>query len=200
LSSALGYRATCSWRIDTLLKQLPAFATVVERLDTLPGVNRTAALTIVAEIGVDRERYASAGHLTAWAGVASGKNETGGKQRATTTRKGNRHLRRVLVQAAWAAVHKRDCSLRALYYRLSGRRGAQRAAVAVAGTLLQIAYHLIKDGTTYKEVGHDYFDQANRERTRRRLVQRLETLGFAVAVQEAQEAERPTADPASAAA
>lgn len=184
-------------RIDTLLEQLPAFAEAVERLDTLPGVNRTAALTIVAQIGVEMERFPTAGHLTAWAGLAPGNNETGGKQRATTTRKGNRHLRRVLVQAAWAAARKRDSYLRALYYRLSNRRGAHRAAVGVARTLLQIAYHLIKDGTTYEELGHNYFDQVNRERTRRRLVQRLETLGFEVDVRDA---ERPTADPALAAA
>lgn len=179
-------------RIDTLLEQLPTFAAAVERLDTLPGVNRTAALTMVAEIGVEMERFPTAGHLTAWVGLVPGKNETGGKQRATTTRKGHRQLRRTLVQAAWAAARKRDCHLRAWYYRLSNRRGAQRAAVGVARTVLQIAYHLIKDGTTYEELGHDYFDQVNRERTRRRLVQRLETLGFAVDVRDA---ERPAADP-----
>jgi transposase len=169
-------------RIDAVLAQLPAFAAVVERLDTIPGINRTAALVIVAEIGVEMERFPTDRHLAAWAGLAPGTNETGGKQRASASRKGNRHLRRVLVQAAWAAAHKKDSYLRALYERLAGRRGAHRAAVAVARTMLQIAYHLIRKETNYQDLGPDYFDRVDRERTRARLVRRLQALGFAVSL------------------
>jgi transposase len=174
--------AALAARIDAVLEHLPAFAAVVERLDTIPGINRTAALVIVAEIGVDMQRFPTDRHLAAWAGVAPGNNETGGKQRAAASRKGNRHLRRALVQAAWAAARKKDSYLRALYYRLASRRGAHRAAVAVGRTILQIAYHLISKETTYQDLGHDYFDRVDRERTRSRLVGRLQALGFAVSV------------------
>ena len=174
--------ATLATRIDAVLEHLPAFAAVVERLDTIPGINRTAALVIVAEIGVEMQRFPSDRHLAAWAGLAPGNTETGGKQRAAASRKGNRHLRRALVQAAWAAARKKDSYLRALYYRLAGRRGAHRAAVAVGRTILQIAYHLISKETTYQDLGHDYFDRVDRERTRARLVGRLQALGFAVSV------------------
>jgi transposase len=130
------------------------------------------------------DRFPSDKHLTAWAGMAPGQNETGGKQRSGKTRKGNRYLKRGLVQAAHGAERTKGSYLKALYHRLASRRGKQRAAVAVGRTILQIAYHLIAHGTTYQELGTDYFDRFNRERASKRLVQRLEALGFDVRLAE----------------
>jgi transposase len=166
--------------IEARLTEMPAFAEAVERLDTIPGVSRQAALIIVAEIGVDMSRFPSDRHLTSWAGMAPGNNESGGKKRVAKTPKGNRYLRRTLVQAAWAAARTRNTYLRAMYHRLAARRGKHRAAVAVGRTILQIAYHLIQREEVYHDLGDDYFDRLDRERTVKRLTQRLETLGYEV--------------------
>lgn len=171
---------TLDERVEEMVRAVPAWAAAVERLDTIPGINRIIASLIVAEIGVDMQRFPTARHLAAWAGVAPGNNETGGKQRATSTRKGNKVLRRALVQAAKAAARKKDSYLKALYKRLAARRGKNRATMAVAHALLEIAYHLIAREQTYQDLGGDYFDRIDRERVRRRLVQRLERLGFDV--------------------
>jgi transposase len=173
---------TLGARLEAVLAHLPAFAGVVEQRDTIPGVNPTVARVSGAEIGVDMARFPSDRQRAAWAGVAPGTTETGGKQRASASRQGNRHLQRALVQAAWAAARTQDCYVRAVYYRIASRRGARRAAVAVGRTILQIAYHLIRKQTSYHEVGGDYFDRVDRERTRARWVRRLQTLGFEVSV------------------
>jgi transposase len=111
-----------------------------------------------------------------------GNNQTGGKQRPARARWGNVSLRRSLVQAARAAAHTKDTYLRALYYRLALRRGKNRAAVAVARTILQIAYYVLQRGTTYEELGSDYFERRDQERTTHRLVKRLEGLGYEVSL------------------
>jgi hypothetical protein len=179
-----GKIATLEARMQTLVTALPGFAEAIERLDTIPGVARQTAILMVAEIGVAMEQFPSDKHLAAWAGLAPGNNQTGGKQRPARTRKGNRYLRRGLVQAAHAAARKRGSYLKALYHRIAARRGAKRAIVAVARTILQIAYHLLERGTTYEELGEDYFDQREVQRTKRRLVNRLEALGFTVNIEE----------------
>jgi len=167
-------------QIEVCLARMPSFCDAVDRLDTIPGVDRHTATLIVAEIGVDMSRFPSDRHLTSWAGLAPGSNETGGKHKPARTRKGNRYLRRGLVQAARAAARTRGTYLNALYHRIASRRGKNRAAVAVARTILQICYHLISQGQTYRDLGVDYFDRLDRERTTKRLVRRLEALGFQV--------------------
>ena len=173
--------ATLEAHIEEVLAGLPApFEEAAQRLDTIPGIDRQLAVLIVAEVGVDLTRFPSEKHLTAWAGLAPGQNETGGKQRASKTRKGNRYLRWGLVQAAKGAARTKGSFLKAMYYRLVGRRGKPRAAVAVGRKLLEIAYHLLLRGTTYEELGEDYHDRSNPERTTKRLVARLEALGYTV--------------------
>ena len=176
--------------IDSQLSQLPRFQEAVRLLDTIPGVDRLTAVTIVAEIGVDMSRFPSDRHLTAWAGVAPGNNETGGKQRSGKTRQGNRYLRRILVLAAHGAARTKKTYLKSLYYRLKSRRGARRAAMAIGRTILQMAYHMIGRGEAYRELGDNYFDQFDKTRTAKRLIRRLEAMGFIVDV-----AERPLAQP-----
>jgi len=160
------------------------FEGAVVLLDTIPGVARQTAEIIVGEIGIDMTRFPSADHLAAWAGVAPGNNESAGKRHSGKTRKGNQHLMTALIQAANAASRTKDSYLRAQYQRLAGRRGRKRAIVAVAHSILVIAYYLISRNEPYRELGGDYFDKRRPEATANRLIKRLERLGFQVLVQE----------------
>ena len=171
-------------RIEEQLAQMPEYQEAIELLDTIPGVSRQLATMIVAEVGIDMSRFPSDRHLTAWAGVAPGNNETGGKRRSGKTRKGNRYLQRGLVLAARAAARTKHTYLRSLYHRLAARRGKGRAAVAVGRTILQAAYFMLKRGEAYHELGEHYLDRIDRERTSRRLIKRLQALGFDVAVKD----------------
>lgn len=156
---------------------------LLSRLDGIPGVNRTVAQVIVAELGIDMIRFPSANHAASWAGVAPGKNESAGKNRSSKTSPANRYLKRALVEAAHAAGRSKDNYLSAQYRRLASRRGKKRAAVAVARSILIIAYHLIQRGTTYVDLGVNYFDQRKAETVQHQLVKRLERLGFKVSLE-----------------
>jgi transposase len=154
----------------------------VERLDTIPGLGRYLAEARLAEIGTDRGRFPTAAHLASWAGMCPGHDESAGKRRSGRPRKGSPWLRALLVPAAHAAARKRDTYLGAQYRRLAARRGKSRAAVAVGHSILVIAYHLLRDGTAYHDLGPHYFDERDRQAVERRLVRRLESLGYAVAL------------------
>lgn len=152
----------------------------IQRLCTIPGVDVITAWTILAEIGADMTPFPDADHLVSWAGLCPGLNESGGKRKSGRTRKGNRYLRRALCQAAWAISHSKDNYLSALFYRLAARHGLKKANIAVAHQLLRIAYHILRDGGSYREAGGDYFDRLHPERTKNKLVRRLERLGHRV--------------------
>ena len=136
---------------------------------------------MVSEIGTDMSRFPSAEHLAAWAGLAPGNNESGGKKLSGRTRQGNRILKTVLVQAAHGLARTKTY-LAAQYRRLSGRRGKKRAAVAVAHSILKIAYYLISRQETYQDLGADYFDKKQPEKVKKRLIKSLEKLGYQVTV------------------
>lgn len=155
---------------------------VVELLDTIPGIARGTAELLVAEIGTDMGRFPSADHLASWAGLCPGNNESGGRQRSGRTRKGNAWLRAALVASAQAAVRTKGSYLAAQYHRIAARRGAKKAIIAVAHTLLTIAYHVIARREPYHELGADYFDRQKPAATAHRLVRRLRQLGFAVTI------------------
>ena len=159
------------------------FEPAVVILDTIPGVARQAADTMVAEMGVDMSRFPSADHLSAWAGVAPGNYESAGKRKSGKTRKGNRVLRTILVQAAHAATRTKGTYLSALYRRIAARRGKKKAILAVAHAILVSAYYMLLRMEPYREVGSQYFDQIRPEQTAKRLVKHLERLGFSVTLQ-----------------
>jgi transposase len=163
------------------------FEEAVALLDTIPGVARRPAEMIVAEIGTDMTRVPSADPLASWAGVAPGNHESAGKQASGKTRKGNRFLRTTLVQAAHAAARTRGTYLNAQYRRLAARRGKKRAILAVAHSMLVMAYYMIQRREPYHDAGADFFDRLQPEDTARRLVKRLETLGYLVTLQSAQQ-------------
>lgn len=162
---------------------LAPFEDAVRRLDTIPGVGRRTAEAIVAEIGVDMSRFPTAAHLASWAGMCPGQNESAGKRRSGTTRPGSPFLRAALAEAAWAAARTRDSYLSAQFHRLGARRGKKRAIVAVGHSILTIAYHLLAEGTTYTELGGDYFTRRDPAARQRHLVRQLERLGLKVTVE-----------------
>jgi transposase len=161
---------------------MPApFACAIDRLDTIPGIDRRAAENIIVEVGVDMERFASAAHLASWVGICPGNNESAGKRKSGRTTKGNKWLRVVLVQCAWAASRSKGTHLRQLYGRLVGRRGKKRALVAVAHRLLTIVYNVLKKGQVYEEpVQAAPSRQQDKERLKQRLLKRLEKLGVKI--------------------
>jgi transposase len=162
--------------------RLAPYAEALDRLDTIPGVGRRVAEEILAEIGPDMERFPSAGHLASWAKVCPGNNESAGKRKSGRTGGGNPWLRQALVEAARGASHAKRTYLAAQYRRLAARRGGKRAAMALAYTILSIAYYLLKRGTEYQDLGPNYFDERDREAVVRRSVRRIEQLGHKVTV------------------
>jgi transposase len=149
------------------------------RLDTIPGVGTRLAEIVLSEVGRDMHRFPSAAHLASWAGLCPGHNESGGKRLTGRTRRGSPALRRALVEAAHAAAKTRTY-LGAQFRRLAARRGAKRAAVAVAHSILVIIFNILRAGGVYQDLGHAYFDQRDKERVTHRLVQRLRNLGMEV--------------------
>jgi transposase len=160
------------------------FEDLVALLDTIPGVARTTAELILAEVGPDMSRFPSAAHLAAWAGLAPGNHQSGGKRLSGQTRKGNQWLRTGLVQAANAAARQKNTYLAAQYHRLAARRGRQRALIAVAPSILVIAYHMLEQHEPYHELGANYFDERKRSNLANRLARRLERLGYTVSLTE----------------
>ena len=152
----------------------------LSRLETIPGVGRRVTEIIAAELGLEVARFPSAAHLAAWVGLAPGNHESAGKRLRGTTREGNPWLRTTLAEAAQAAARTEGTYLAARYRRLAPQRGQKRAVVAVAHTILVIIYHLLRDQTTYRELGPTYFDERERLDIERRLVRRLEPLGNSV--------------------
>jgi transposase len=159
------------------------FMRVITLLDSIPGVNQQEAELLVAEWGIDMERFGTAPRLAAWSGIAPGNNESGGIQRSGTTRKGNRALRTGLVQMAHAAAHTKDTYVSALYHRLAARHGKKRAIIAVAHSRVRSAFHMLSRNEPYHELGGNYFDEHRLEHLVDRLTRRIERLGYRVALE-----------------
>ena len=156
---------------------------LLQRLDKIPGVNQRVAEVIAAEVGTDVKRFPTAAHLISWAGICPGNNQSGGKRRNGHIKAGNRSLRAAIVEAANAAGRKKDCYLSTLYRRLTLRRGRKRALIALARTILQTCYYMIQRGSSYQDLGADYFDRRDPKGLAVRLAKRIEKLGFAVTIQ-----------------
>jgi transposase len=173
---------TLTTEIDKLV--VP-FEPVLARLDTIPGVDRKAAITIVAETGGDMSRFATAGQLCSWAGMCPGQNESAGKRRSGKTRRANRYLRSTLIECGLAATRANGTALQSRYYRVKRNRGHKKAVVAVGHQILEISYYIMANGTAYEELGADYFDRRHRDRAIRRHVRQLEALGYRVTLEHA---------------
>lgn len=165
--------------------QLPSWEEAVALADTAPGINQRTAEGILAEMGIDMRQFPTADHLIAWAGLAPGNHQSGGKRFSGRTRKGRRILRTLLVQASWSAVRQKGTYLHALYQRLAGRRGKKRVIVAVARSLLVSLYHMLSCRQPYHDLGPDYFDQRRKQAKIDRLTHQLEKLGYTVHLESA---------------
>lgn len=173
-------------RLDEQVDQVMApFSLARDLLDTITGVGKRAAEHIIAEIGVDMSRFPTAGHLASWAGVCPGNNITGGKRSSGSTTKGDKWLREILVECAWAASHTKNTYLAAQYWRLARRIGRKKAAVAVGHSILVICWNLLSTGCTFEDLGGEFFTKRDTERTRRRAVAQLEALGYQVLLEQA---------------
>lgn len=167
--------------IDTQLGDaLAPFRDAVARLDGIPGIEQIVAWAIIGEIGLDMARFPTHQHLISWACLCRRLDESAGKRKSTRTRKGACWLKTVLVQAAWAAVRKKDSYYRAQFFRLRTRRGPKKAIVAVAASMLTAIYYILRDGVEYHELGGQYFERLDRGKVTQRLVKRLKDLGYAV--------------------
>jgi transposase len=164
---------------------LGPFRAAVSLLTTMPGVSETTARVLIAEIGTDMTRFPSVGHLISWAGLCPRLDESAGKRRSTRTRQSAPWLKPTLISAAWAATRKKDSYLRAQFLRLKSRRGAKKAILAIANSMLTAAYVMLRDGVEYHDLGAQYFDQRDKTQLAKRLLQRLRDLGVEVEVKAA---------------
>jgi transposase len=173
--------ATISTVTAHIEAQVQPFQALVDRLDTIPGVNQRAAQTILAEIGTDMSRFPTAGHLASWAGVCPGNNESAGKHHSGRTRKGDTWLRAALGEAAAAGSSTKNSYLHAQYRRLAVRRGKKRALLAVGHTILTAIWHMLVNDLDYQDLGADYFtSRIDPTRRTRQLVDQLQQLGYQV--------------------
>lgn len=184
LSAQLDHIAFLDQQISELNKEIDnrmlPFEEALQLLDTIPGVGKQTAENIVAEIGTDMSRFPTAAHLSSWAGMSPGNNESAGKRKSGRTVKANPYLRTTLVEAARAASRSKNTYLNAQYHRIAARRGSNRAAVAVGHTILVICYYILKTGNPYYELGADYFDRRREGKTIKNAVRKLESLGYTV--------------------
>jgi transposase len=168
-----------------IAERLRPFEETVRRLCTVPGIDRLSAWGIISEIGLNMEQFPDEHHLASWAGLCPGNWESAGKRKSGRIRKGSAWLRRHLCQSAWGVSTKQNTCLSALFRRLAARRGVKRATIAVAHALLVIIYHILSRPVEYRDLGSHYFDRLHPDRLKRKLVKRLEGLGFQVSLQPA---------------
>ncbi len=171
-------------------RDLDPFRDAVRLLRTIPGVGDLAARAIVAEIGTDMGRFPTAGHLVSWAGLCPRNDESAGKRRSTRLRHGAPWLKTTLVQCAWAAARKKGGYLQAQFQRLRARRGPKKAICAVAASILTAAWHMLRNGTLWRDLGSDHFHKRAPEQQAQRLARQITKLGFTCTI-------TPQAEPVS---
>jgi transposase len=168
---------------EEVAARMDPFEEAIQVADAIPGVGPRTAQEILAETGPDMSSFPTAGHLASWAHVCPGNNESAGKRKSGATGRGNPWLRSALVEAAQAASRTKGTYLAAQYHRLAARRGHKRSILALAHTILVTLYTMLRNGTTYRDLGDNYFDERNQQATLRRSVHRIERLGYKVALQ-----------------
>ena len=159
-------------------RDLDPFRQAVQQLRTIPGVSDLTAQTILAEIGLDMRRFPTAGHLISWTGLCPRNDESAGKRRSTRLRKGAPWLKTTLVQCAWAATRTKASYLQSQFQRLRHRRGPKKAICAVAASILTAVYHMLRNGTFYKDLGPDHFSRSTTENRVKALTKQIKMLGF----------------------
>jgi len=161
---------------------LEPFRAAIERVSTIPGISQLSAEIIVSEIGTDMSQFSADSHLISWAGLCPQNHESAAKRRCSRLKKGAPWLKPTLVQCAWAATRAKGTYLQAQFLRLRSRRGPKKAIVAVAASMLTAIYHMLRNGTSYNDLGPDHFNQRDKLRHVNRLVRHLHNLGFQVQI------------------
>ena len=159
---------------------LEPFRHAAQLVNTIPGMSSTASHVVVGEIGIDMTRFATPAHLLSWACICPRNDESAGKRRSTRLRRGGKWLKTTLVQSAWAAVRVKGSYLQAQFHRIRARRGAKKAIIAVAASMLTAIWHMLRNGTEWRELGAAYFDRADAKKTATRLIRRLQQIGYTV--------------------
>lgn len=177
-----GFDAAIAGLTQEIEEQMRPFTPLRERLDTITGIGSGVATVFISELGADMTHWRTYGHAAAWAGFVPGQHESAGKRKATRVRHGNRWLREAFVQAGWAASRANDTYMQAHFRQIAIRRGPKKAALAVGHSLFVRCVAMTHQGTTYAELGPTYFDERRKEAVTKRLVQRLERLGYKVAL------------------
>jgi transposase len=167
---------------EEIAQRLHPFGEQLAALETIPGVGRRVAQSLVVEIGVDMSRFPTAKHLASWAKLCPGNNESAGKRRSGRTGRGNNWLKTSMTEAAWAAARSKNNFLRSQFNHWARRLGTKRAIVAMAHSILTIVYHILKDRQPYQDLGPDFLDQRRREAIRRNAERRLLALEFDVQI------------------
>lgn len=166
--------------IDNFMK--PEEKQVSQAIQDVTGIGNTSAQAIISVIGTDMERFPTDKHISSWAGLCPGDNESAKKRKSGKTRKGNVLLRTTLITCAHAAVKNKKSYFYAQYMRIRTHRGPKRAYVAVAHSMLIAIYHILKDGVIFKDLGAEYYNQFNKERKINAYLKKLKALGWEVPV------------------
>jgi len=171
-------------RLDGKIEELMRpFVVLIEKLCEIPGVGRRVAEVILAEIGTNMKQFPTSKHLASWAAMCPGHHESAGKRKSGRTRRGNNWLKTALMEAGWAASHTKDKYLAAQYRNIARRRGKKRACIAVGHSILTIVYHLLSDSeSAYSDLGADYFAIQDKQRLAQKLIRRLSSLGYRIAI------------------
>lgn len=159
---------------------LEPFRQAAQLVSTIPGMSSIASHVVVGEIGIDMSRFATPAHLLSWACLCPRNDESAGKRRSTRLRRGGKWLKTTLVQCAWAAVRVNGSYLQAQFHRIRARRGAKKAIIAVAASMLTAIWHMLRNSTEWRELGATYFDRADAKKTATRLIRRLQQIGYVV--------------------
>lgn len=162
---------------DIIDSEMKGYEDAIKKIDELPGIGKRSAEVIIAEIGIDMSRFPTAAHISSWSGLCPGNNESAGKRKSGKTNKGSKHLKSILIQCAKTAKTNKDSFFYAQYQRLVVRRGANRATVAIAHSMLIAIYHMIKDNVPFKDLGNDYYNKFNTESKAKYYLKKLQELG-----------------------
>ena len=165
---------------EAIYRKLQSYQKEFKVICSVPGFNDINSASMIAEIGVDMSRFPDENHLSSWAAICPGNNESAGKRKSGKTRRGNNYLKAILTKAAWAASRTKNTAISEKYHNLVRRRGKKRAIVAIAHQLLKEVYFVLKSGNPYDEIGAEAARDKKSEMRERAIIRELENYGYIV--------------------